>query len=304
MDPPKTSKVFLISASDRINGIETLLNQFNIDTFTDSTVAIKANYNSADPFPATTHIDTLRTLVQSLNEQKPREITLAERSGMGTTFKVLERMMVLHLSKKLGFRVIDLDEILPQGWEYIPPNGLHWKRGFKIARLFREADKVIQTCCLKTHRYGGHFTMSLKNSVGLIAKQLRGESYNYMGELHSSPYQRLMIGEINKFYPVHIIVMDATEGFSNGGPESGTLIRPNLLLASNDRVAMDAVGVAILRHYGSTLDVMRGSIFNQDQIARAAELGVGIATASGVHLVSLDEGSTGIRNEIQKILNS
>jgi uncharacterized protein (DUF362 family) len=112
--------------------------------------------------------------------------------------------------------------------------------------------------------------MSLKNSVGLIAKQISRESYNYMGELHSSPYQRLMIGEINKFYPVHIVVMDATEGFSHGGPDSGSLIRPNVLLASDDRVAIDAVGVAILRYYGSTPDVMRGSIYNQEQISRAS----------------------------------
>jgi len=40
--------------------------------------------------------------------------------------------------------------------------------------------------------------------------------------------------------------MDGIKAFISGGPEKGELIEPNLLLASEDRVAIDAVGVAIL----------------------------------------------------------
>jgi len=57
-------------------------------------------------------------------------------------------------------------------------------------------DTLVQTCCLKTHRFGGHFTLSLKNSVGLAAKRVPEDSYNYMSELHGSPHQRRMIAEI------------------------------------------------------------------------------------------------------------
>jgi uncharacterized protein (DUF362 family) len=94
--------------------------------------------------------------------------------------------------------------------------------------------------------------MSLKNLVGLVASRPKGSSYDYMRELHSSPFQRLMIAEMNKFYKPKLILMDATEGFSHGGPDQGVLIKPGLLLASADRVAMDAVGVAILQLYGTT----------------------------------------------------
>jgi uncharacterized protein (DUF362 family) len=84
--------------------------------------------------------------------------------------------------------------------------------------------------------------MSLKNSVGLVAVRPIGTSYDYMRELHTSPYQRLMIAEINEFYKTNLILMDAAQGFSKGGPEQGVLIKPGLLLAGEDRVAIDAVG--------------------------------------------------------------
>jgi uncharacterized protein (DUF362 family) len=146
--------------------------------------------------------------------------------------------------------------------------------------------------------------MSLKNSVGLIAARPKGNSYDYMRELHSSPYQRLMIAEINKFYKTHVILMDATQGFSKGGPDQGTLIKPELLLASTDRIAIDAVGVALLRLYGTTPEVMNGRIFEQEQIARAANLGVGVDSPSKIDLVPLDEHSQKAAEAIHQVLEN
>ena len=145
--------------------------------------------------------------------------------------------------------------------------------------------------------------MSLKNSVGLIASRPKGTSYDYMRELHSSPYQRLMIAEINKFYNTDLILMDATQGFSKGGPDQGTLIKPGLLLASTDRVAIDAVGVALLRLYGTTPEVMKGRIFEQEQIAHAASLGVGVDSAEKIELIPLDESSKKAADSIRKVLD-
>lgn len=63
------------------------------------------------------------------------------------------------------------------------------------------------------------------------------------------------------------------------------------MLASRDRVAIDAVGVAILRSFGSTKNVMKGRIFELDQIRRAAEIGVGVKSASEIELIPLDDKS-------------
>ena len=280
------------------------MDYFNINKFSGDKVALKANFNSADPFPASTHIDTLHAIIKKLNEADIEGLTLAERSGMGNTRHVLEKMGVFELSDKLGFEIIVLDEEDRDEWVKIEKDGTHWVKGFYIPKLFLESDRVVQTCCLKTHRFGGHFTLSLKNSVGIVAKRLPNGLYNYMAELHVSPYQRVMIAEINKHYNVDMVIMDAVNAFITKGPEQGEVVEPDLILASADRVAIDAVGVAVLRNYGVKTGISKGPIFELDQIQRAAELGIGVKSAQEIELVPLNDESHGDAESIMKILET
>jgi uncharacterized protein (DUF362 family) len=297
------AEVFITGAESRVAGMQNVLGAFDLSVFSGSTVAVKANFNSADPFPASTHIDTLDALCSAIVKQRPESVTITERSGMGKTRAVLEWAGVFDLARDRGLAVTVLDELDRNGWQEIQAAGLHWKRGFFLAKDFANADHVIQTCCLKTHRYGGDFTLSLKNMVGAIAKRVPGLNYDFMNELHASPDQRSMIAEINRFCRTDLIVMDAMEGFSSGGPDRGKLITPGLILASQDRVAIDAAGVALLRSAGTVPAVMRGRIFDQDQIARAAELGVGVGSADEIRLISLDDRGRSAAEEIQQQLD-
>jgi uncharacterized protein (DUF362 family) len=90
----------------------------------------------------------------------------------------------------------------------------------------------------------------------------------------------------------------------NEGPERGELVEPNLLLASEDRVAIDAVGVAILRLYGANGHIAEGDIFELDQIRRAAELGVGVKSAGEIRLTPLSDESRKVANRIERIFRS
>jgi uncharacterized protein (DUF362 family) len=298
MPSSSVGEVFILKTSNRVAGVKKLLSQFGLDEYSGKHVALKANFNSDDPFPASTHPDTLRAMVEALKGADVGSITLAERSGMGNTRRVLEHRGVFELAEKLGFNAVVLDELAREDWVEISHDGTHWLNGFFIAKPFLDADKVVQTCCLKTHRFGGHFTLSLKNSVGLVAKKVPGAPYDYMWELHGSPFQRLMIAEINKHYRVDLVVMDGIKAFVSGGPERGELVEPNLLLASEDRVALDAVGVAILRIYGANGNIGEGSIFGLDQIRRASELGIGVKSASAIRLTPLNDES---RRDVDKI---
>jgi uncharacterized protein (DUF362 family) len=86
---------------------------------------------------------------------------------------------------------------------------------------------------------------------------------------------------------VGLVVMDAAKAFVDGGPDKGTEVEPGLMLAGKDRVALDAAGVAILREFGAS-SLMKKPVFELDQIRRAAELGVGAASAAAMDLVPLD----------------
>ncbi len=267
-------------------------------------VALKANFNSADPYPASTDIGTLDTICNAILAERPARLTLAERSGMGGTRDVLTRLGVTPLAHEKGFSLTVLDELDRHGWQEIQAPGLHWSHGFFLASVFAQADRVVQTCCLKTHRYGGHFTLSLKNSVGCVARRVPGVNYDFMGELHNSPHQRSMIAEINRFCRTDLVVLDATEGFASGGPDKGKRIRPGLIIGGSDRVALDAVGVALLRVHGTVPDVADGPIFGLEQITRAAELGVGVASAGAIRLVPLDSDGETAAQKIQEQLDA
>ena len=55
-------EVFILKTSNRAAGVKQLLSQFGLDEYTGKHVALKANFNSDDPFPASTHPDTLQAL--------------------------------------------------------------------------------------------------------------------------------------------------------------------------------------------------------------------------------------------------
>jgi uncharacterized protein (DUF362 family) len=121
-----------------------------------------------------------------------------------------------------------------------------------------------------------------------------------MRELHGSSRQRRLIAEINTAYRADLVVMDGRKAFVRGGPESGTLVEPGILLAGNDRVAIDAAGVAILRMYGTTAEVARGPVAGLEQIAHAAHLGVGTADPDQIELVPLDPASGRVAERIRE----
>lgn len=296
------SKVYVIQTAYRETGVKVLLENFDLGALSGKRVALKANYNSDDPFPASTHIETLSAIVDAVKDAGAESQVFAERSGMGNTRGVLEDKGVIDLADEKGFEVIVLDELGADDYVLIQPEDSHWKKGFLLARAFHDADAIIQTCCLKTHRFGGQFTMALKNSVGMVAKFDPDDGYNYMNELHMSVSQREKIAEINTAYHPAVVIMDAILGFSDGGPDTGTLIEPGIMLASTDRIALDAVGVAILRMYGTTRAVSTGPVFDQDQIRRAAELGLGARGAGEVEVIALNDGAKDICTKIEEEL--
>jgi uncharacterized protein (DUF362 family) len=300
-----TTRVALVKTEDRAEGVRRTIDLLGSNPIAGKDVFLKPNFNSADPAPGSTHPEVLQALVLKLREMGSGPITVGDRSGMGDTREVMYKLGIFKLAEELVFDTLVLDELGAGDWIRVNPPGSHWKQGFLFAKPCLESGALVQACCLKTHRYGGHFTLSLKNSVGMAAKVVPGEGYNYMDELHSSPDQRMMIAEINSAYQPALVLLDGVEAFTSGGPDKGKLVRPNVMLAGNDRVAIDAVGVAILRYFGTTPEVANGPIFQLEQIARAVELGLGVSSANQIELVTDDRESEAFATQIyEKFLSA
>jgi uncharacterized protein (DUF362 family) len=295
----KKSPVALVKAHDRREGVKSSLKVLGVNPVKNKDVLVKPNFNTADRCPGSTHNDTLTALVEELWAMGAKSISLGERSYPPTR-EVMEQKGIIPLMKALNVTIIDFDTLPAKDWVLVKGEGSHWKSGFRIARPILESECLVSTCCLKTHQYGGVFTMSLKLHVGCAPTTRHG--YSYMSELHSSPHQRKMIAEINAPFSPALVVLDGMEAFVDGGPMTGKRAEAGLFLAATDRVVTDAVGLAILKSLGSNSAIMKTKIFEQEQIARAVELGIGVASPSLIEIVADNEKSGEYANRIKEIL--
>jgi uncharacterized protein (DUF362 family) len=293
------SRVAVVKTIDRKEGVRNVLKTLSSNACKGKDVLIKPNFNTADPTPGSTHNDTLTTLVEEIWRMGAKSVSLGERSYPPTR-QVMEEKGILPSLEKLQVKVIDFDTLPDKDWVLVKPKASHhWPDGFRVARPILEAECLVSTCCLKTHQFGGIFTMSLKLHVGVVPTTRHG--YGYMQQLHGSPHQRRMIAEINEPFVPSLVVLDGVDAYADGGPAFGKRAKGNLFLASADRVAVDACGVAILKLLGSNQAIMDRPIFEQEQIARAVELGLGASSPASIDLVTGPE-SVPLREQLADML--
>jgi uncharacterized protein (DUF362 family) len=294
------SQVVFFQTQDRKQGVQTILKALKGNPIKGKKVLIKPNFNTADPTPGSTHNDTLVALVEEVWKMGAKSVSVGDRS-FPPTREVMESKGILPLMERLGVRVAPFDDLPEKDWLEFKPRGSHWPDGFRVARPVLESEYLISTGCLKTHQYGGVFTLSLKLHVGVVPTSRQG--FDYMRQLHSSPDQRKMIAEINEPFKPDLVVMDGIEAFVDEGPATGKRAQGNVFWASSDRVAVDAVGVALLKHLGSNERIMNRKIFDQAQIARAVELGLGASSPGQIKLVAADAKSRAYRDKVAEILS-
>ena len=295
--PAGSSTVVLVKTADRALGVKEVFRLLGGPSPQGKSALIKPNFNTADAAPGSTHADTLRQIVLELKARGAGKIALGESSGPPQTKKVFEDKGIPALARELGFDVINFDELGPEGWIPFNPPGNHWQSGFSLPKAVVESEYLVSTCCLKTHGFGGHFSMSLKLAVGLTPKSIRRE-------LHSKrdTDMRKMITELNQGYAPKIILMDGIEAFVDGGPSTGKKVDAGIFIGGTDRVAVDAVGVAVLKELGSNAAIMSRKVFEQDQIARAVEIGLGVAGPAQIEIVSPDAAGRAYADKIRAIL--
>jgi uncharacterized protein (DUF362 family) len=294
------SRVGVAKTGDRKQGVAECIEALGLNPARGKDVLIKPNFNTADPAPGSTHNDTLVALVEALWAMGAKTISMGERSYEPTR-EVMEKKGIMPALREREVEVIDFDSLDASDWIEFKPLDSHWNNGFRIARPIVEADCLVSTCCLKTHQFGGIFTMSLKLHVGVVPTFRHG--YPYMAELHRSPDQQKMIAEINQPFSPDLVILDGIDVFVDGGPMTGKRAKGDVFLASSDRVAIDATGVAILKLLGSNNAIMKPGIFEQTQIARAIELGLGVSSPSEIELLPLGDASKDYCSRVSDILH-
>lgn len=225
-------------------------------------ILIKPNFNTADPFPASTDMGFLEAVVQLLLSTKPGALVVGESCTIiQHTEEVMEKVGVRELSRKYPIEVVNFDK--GKYLEKTIPG--KYLRSIRLPALLEEGYKIITLPCLKTHRIG-RFTMSLKIGVGLVKKTDRIA-------LHARHFEA-KVAEINLAYQPTLIILDGRQAFVTDGPMSGELVEPGIFLAGTDRVALDVEAVKILQSYRAE-NRLGHDPWRLPQIKRAAELGLG-----------------------------
>ena len=238
-------------------------------------VIVKPNFNSDDPFPASSDPEFVKATVSLLHEVGASQVVIIESSGMPwlPTRNVLEKTGMIEATKECGaeLRVLDNKE-----WVDIEIDGKRWKK-VSIARdALEENAKLVLLPCMKTHRYA-RFSLSLKLAVGLLGFRQRND-------LHSA-YIEEKIAELNLALHPDLIIMDGRKCFVTGGPAVGRVEEPNVILASGDRVAIDVEALKIIQSYkaDNRLDM---NPWEFPQIKHAVELGLGVKSEDKILVVS------------------
>jgi uncharacterized protein (DUF362 family) len=249
-------KESILKAVDLIGGFKKVIESGD-------TVTIKPNLNTADPYPASSDPEFLRALGELLLDAGADKLRIVDSSMFRLkTCDVADDIGLCNVVGNLDIDLVYLDE-----HEWIKkqfPRGKHMKSG-SIGAPALEGDKLVVVPCLKTHRFA-RFTATMKSFVGWVGAKDRIK-------MHARKLET-KIADLASFFKPDLIVMDARKVFVTGGPASGHVETPNLILASGDMVAIDVEGVRILKSYNSK-NRLGDDVWKIPQIRHAAEIGIG-----------------------------
>ena len=252
-------------------------------------VLLKPALNSANRYPATADPETVLAVARMVIEAGGKPFIADRTMFLHSTRTAFEKTGVLDAAREARIEcvaledtpVVDVMHPLATGW---PDSTV------PVYKLAAEADHVVNLCTPRTHKLGD-LTMAIKNNVGIVGGKSRLR-------MHAGGGLKARLAEIALVMRPALIVLDARLGFGDGGPDEGDLVRPGLIVAGRDPLAVDAAGVAILRLHGTNDALSAGSIWDIPMLRRAAAIGIGAAGPSAVRLVGREPALAPIRKRL------
>jgi uncharacterized protein (DUF362 family) len=174
-------------------------------------------------------------------ERNPSRVVIGEGSAVGYDFPDLQdTMMALEesgtkaVAEKLGVPVVDLNRDSHREVEI--PGALVMKT-VKIARTVLESDVIVSVPVMKTHIRSA-VTLSLKNMKGVLPGAEKRKTHQLGLEQ--------AIADLNAVVKPHFAVVDGLVGMEGLWEYPDDCVRPGLVGAGRDPVALDSVFARIM----------------------------------------------------------
>lgn len=224
----------------------------------------------------TTHPSVFSAVIEMLQKNGCKNLSYGDSPGYGAPEKVAKEAGLQTVAETAGIKMLEFSK-----GEATPfPEGQICKQ-FELARGVLESDAIISLSKMKTHKLT-RITGAVKNQLGCVYGFNKGASHaKYPNSLNFSK----MLVDLNKMLAPRLFIMDGIVAMEGDGPGSGTPVLMNVLLFSNDPVALDATFARLIN-----LDPA-----NVPTIVYGDEMGLGHSAEAQIEL--LGEPMAGLINE-------
>ncbi len=199
----------------------------------DARVVIKPNLCTAvpDKVEASNTEPEITAAVCELLLERTQHISIVEADGLRhKAWEAFKNSGYMSLADRFGVKLVNLSE---ERWVPVEcePAG-----EVELPRLLLETDVFITLPVLKTHALTC-FTGALKNQWGCVPQYNRILLHKYLDEL---------IATLHRVFAPRLAIMDGIIGMEGRGPANGKPRRLDVILASQDAVALDATAMRLV----------------------------------------------------------
>lgn len=179
-----------------------------------------------------THPTVVGMFARLMREKGYQDIVLADSCGNGTTSKVIHGTGMDTYLEKFDIPAIDYTK----GIHVENPKGIQAKE-FVLPKELLDRDCVISLCKMKTHALE-RITGAVKNSYGFVYGFHKAKGHTLYPSADS--FARMLV-DLNQYVKPRLYIMDGIVAMEGNGPGSGEPAPMNVMLMSQDPVALDSV---------------------------------------------------------------
>jgi uncharacterized protein (DUF362 family) len=198
-------------------------------------VFIKPNMSHPGYIPGVVTDPALLSELVSLLRDEAEEVIVGESNGFNYPCRsAFENTGIEKAVKKAGGTIINLSEDKVVKVKF--PSNSSLKSLF-LPKTVLDADAVVDAALMKTHEFAV-YSGAIKNLFGCVPSNRRIYLHPYLPEVFYMLYA---------VFKPQLTVMDARVGIEGNGPTKGNPVKMDLMLTSNDALALDVTATKIMR---------------------------------------------------------
>jgi uncharacterized protein (DUF362 family) len=198
------------------------------------TIFVKPNISHPGYIPGVVTDPELLSKLVSLLRDEAEEVIVGESNGFNYPCRsAFENTGIEAAVMKAGGEVINLSEDKVVKVKF--PDGCPLKRLF-LPKTVLDADAVVDVGLMKTHEFAV-YSGAIKNLFGCVPSDRR---------IYLHPYLPEVFYRLYTVFKPQLTVMDARVGIEGNGPTKGKAVKMDLMLTSNDALALDITATKIM----------------------------------------------------------